>query len=416
MWTPIYHSDESTIMNTHHVTLCILLTTTLACLPQSSGGSGADEPIVILEDDASASSDMSASRRDAGGSGPTQGALPLEDFARAVHDVRCEVYFECGGSVAASSGVLHRYASLQECKDSFEENFFTRSRRTAQRSGQLTYDPLAASACIEDFKRIACEGDNSALVDTLYIDSCADTFSGNVATGEPCAHLDSCSGDDYCTVFTDGCASTCAPRVTSCDDVACGSDEYCDSISKSCKPRVALGQTCHQRGQCAQGFECSRVYGARCSGGECSYSPEPVIPGECVAPGSQGEGEPCVWGVWCQPGLTCSVDEVCTRPVQLGRGEPCRIRDTGRFCQPGLACQNDVLDTFEEQGTCEPPVPVGGTCSFGTTCAQGAYCDHERRSCVALKRDGEACASLAECRSVFCDPQTNTCASDYSCR
>lgn len=107
-------------------------------------------------------------------------------------------------------------------------------------------------------------------------------------------------------------------------DLFCGFNE---DFSLSCKPRVALGETC------GVGFLNSCQTGAACVGIDVENM---IFTGTCEA--LPGDGEPCLpEGLFrCESGLACTEAGVCERPGLLG--EAC---DTEEQCFSGR-CEADA--------------------------------------------------------------------------
>jgi hypothetical protein len=175
-------------------------------------------------------------------------------------------------------------------------------------------------------------------------------------------------------------------------------NEVLDSASGACAPApgtTAAGEPCRVSAQCASGF--------------CAF--EGTTCGTCSS--VLGEGELCVNGGWCGPGLLCDAAGTgeCL-PIQTRLlNESC---DNVRLvCGPGLYC------SAVEPRTCRAVLDEGGDCS-----QDGSSCDPRRALyCTAagicgglevLVEPGMACGSdgspFPRCSEpFFCNPTTQMC-------
>lgn len=142
-------------------------------------------------------------------------------------------------------------------------------------------------------------------------------------------------------------AGACATSCTGTGATECAPGSYCDA--GKCAPKKPLGEVCAGTAECASG---------RCVDGVCCDSPCTDQCLACDIPGKLG---------------TCS-------PVSLG--VPHGARPT---CAP-YACVD---------GKCATSCATLGTCATGHYCAGGT-------TCVAARKDGEACGSDDVCVSKHC--------------
>jgi len=139
-----------------------------------------------------------------------------------------------------------------------------------------------------------------------------------------------------------------------------------------------------------------------CQDGWCSTSEQ--CPGVCIP--LAGEGGACDALISCKPGFTCS-GGVCV-PL-FSQGTKC---STSPQCQPNLFCAPHGTSPQ----TCDPRIPVGGTCANTAQCVIGADCNGPQGAMTCKKRlgPGEACGvSLQECGpGLYCSSASSTCVVD----
>jgi hypothetical protein len=149
---------------------------------------------------------------------------------------------------------------------------------------------------------------------------------------------------------------------------------------------IASGQPCEYNLDCAEPMRCRNVappnapYDFRCA---------PVV----------ATGQAC--------GLDgdCADDELCAGPFD---SRVCsQLRDAGGGCRRDDDCVAGLTCDLVSK-TCVRPGAAGEPSGMNETCEPLAYCDSSTRTCIALKKDGEACSFYAECMGR-CDSSTHVC-------
>jgi hypothetical protein len=142
------------------------------------------------------------------------------------------------------------------------------------------FDPKAANECIAGLRQVvkACEIGNAEV--TLLNDACSRVYAGTKKPGEACkANLECASspeGRAYCVAWTkdapagscvirkfpaasgDVCdTSTARPVIAVCDSAET-SELQCDEPTKTCKARIAIGESCATSADgCVKGAYCN---------------------------------------------------------------------------------------------------------------------------------------------------------------
>ena len=233
--------------------------------------------------------------------------------------------------------------------------------------------------------------------------------------GEPCLAGDTCESEWLTCTTSDDTHLRCEPGLESCctpppcnagscsaypgtscimSPMLCGHG----ASSECCMPAGGADQVCRQRElpQCDPGLVCA-----------------PYIEGGRCVPGG-AEGQPCLDGQECNPGLTCQwQDGTMTTSICVpggGEGEPCITPNSD--CDIGLTCLNDevwcadvpnkrcclLVDTGKAGQACNSSAPA---CADGLDCVSTG-CPYETSDCcmpVATGGFEEACNAGDSCDS-----------------
>ncbi len=309
--------------------------------------------------------------RDDGGSG---GPLPYDSLLTEQIDALCDFFVRCG------------YATDRTlCVEGFSALVTEDPNLDAMiANGTVVYDPTAARACAQSIRDGAC-------TDFLFDfgdESCERVFEGTIGDGGACfgdaqCQSDNCDAPGGTLACCEGTCIAALPEAGLGEDcltgMTCVEGTYCDIEAAVCASLKASGETC------SSDFQCADVL--RCVGGTCAEGP--------------GEGEPCPSGDCALP-FGCDPQTVTCQRAR-GEGEACVPEDS--LCSLGLTCSAD-------SNTCVRPGGAGSPCDFdlfGLTCAQGTYCDYDfelgEGTCVAVKADGQTCASDQECQTRHCSDE-----------
>lgn len=241
-------------------------------------------------------------------------------------------------------------------------------------SGSVSYDPVAASACLDELPTLPCwQYDGS---------DCSKVFTGTIQEGGAC--------------FPAFGITECVPGTR------CVANVRCPGV---CTGYAQLGEPCDMNSDsstfCGAGLSCS----SQCVA-------VPVAPTPAI-------GTPCTWYYDCQDGNVALACEGPNGPVDNpgstdGTCQP--PRDDGP-CFSSADCRSSVCAGGSAApmtaGVCIPPKVTGDACTPGLReCGPGTYCG-SASACVLLPTVGQSCAaSLAEgkgCLDVLCDPVSLTC-------
>jgi len=312
----------------------------------------------------------------------------IEQFAALV----CAKSLRCGDKLGL--GVL-----LQElCHPAVGVRYFSVFVGTF---GDARFDVAAAERCLRSLDSIDCS------VSTDFSEDCLFELRGDAAVGAVCvSDVDCRSGT--CEERADACGGECVATLP--DGALCTSNSDCAPELRcrggTCRTVALLSDVCEESQDCAPGFWCVGSGSRTCQvvpdeGQPCesSFGGDPCrgalvctrvsgLAGQCRVGGAAGAS--CAFVTPCQPGLRCSVSDVCV-PLVPGGG-PC---DSSQNCPPRHECIAEI---------CTPYGVVGDVCSPTLPCAEG-NCFAGR---CALEPNGASCGGdrlffrLDECAG-FCD-------------
>jgi hypothetical protein len=300
---------------------------------------------------------------------------------------------------------MNKYRDVQECLDqssAFEGGKLAAARRERERAvvaGRASINIPAFTQCLADTSRSLC---NTA----QFSVACAARFTGTIGDGG------SCYTDVECTSPGATCVATCA-------DACC---------LGTCRPKVALGETCDTATSCEPGLRCDQ----RCFSGDIGTA--------CTDDGQ------CDSNAWCDADV-CRADFApgadCTNPLQCGGETSCisltigsslgrclRISHAGDRCDYycrgnlycdasgtcremrglGQSCSGSApcggVDTICSSGQCVLRRGIGESCSTSHFCLPGLFCTSELNeptpTCALQRSEGETCAAPSHCASYLC--------------
>jgi len=286
------------------------------------------------------------------GQSTTTSGPEIEEVPPMLAQTICDVASDCFGPFA-------EVFLTTDCVGTFTAGVEDTSLPRWQASieeGDLVYDGSEIAGCLAEIRGAGCDAFTLRLLET-----CGAAFDGQVAIGDACDSNDECAGDAYCELGA-SCPGTCATRKAA--GSACVTDEECVS-----------GTGCTDDGICGRppgrGDSCT----GDCGGGTI-----------CVG-ADEEEGT---------PGTCMTIDEVFT----LEAGAECDI-EGGEFCEPDLSCAVDEVDLIGGTATfvCVAESSSGGTCKVGfpDPCPTGEFCDANpdlgvfEGTCTSLPGAGQPC-------------------------
>ncbi|MBI4814616.1 MAG: hypothetical protein HY791_00050 [Deltaproteobacteria bacterium] len=239
---------------------------------------------------------------------------------------------------------------------------------------------------------------------------------GDTVSGGSCVTNRDCTGGKICV------AGRCEePATTGCtNDDGCGTNEYCDVATSTCKPSTAV--TCGNDTECPADQRCNTLTGVCVSGARaCTTEAQCVGIGkhcdlgvqqcrDCTGPSHCTGGMTCVAGACVTPQTgSCSTDTNCTPPLTVcesGMCTPgCGEAQSTVMCGSGTVC-----DTT--RGRCGP-APT--TCSTDSECRPNGVCEGGRCTPDCTEPGGLVCSgTVCDPTSGRCRPPT-TCAQDFQC-
>jgi hypothetical protein len=223
---------------------------------------------------------------------------------------------------------------------------------------RVTFDPVAAARCIEDWTTVACLPIPRLAFNQKHY--CSLVFKGSVLPGQPCAGHEECAGEGaYC-------------------------NEVC--VAAEAKPMNArLGEAC--------GGTCKRPSYAE-DGCESLFEAPHDLPSDVDLPSCHTKD-----------GLQCSGLSSATRTCQslVEVGESCTGNSAS--CVEGAFCNDTQLcEQQRDSGPCE---------GNSDPCSDDAFCA-ETLECVYVGEwSGKACTADADCRDGYCNP-FSICQEPYS--
>ena len=325
--------------------------------------------------------------------------LGLEDLDEELLPIAfsvCEQRVECG-----------EIRALEDCAD-ISDAVPDSLRRMVDLidSGDATVDEDALETCLEALSKC----DLSPAEEVALEESCALAVVGSKELGADCI-IDSECASNYC--FEEDCEDECCEGTCEehphdntwgepgdpCDsETPCNSEGYCRE--GTCAKVIAEGEVCDEPNACAAGLYCSfdQLQIGRLPPAPPTCRPLPDEGDDCLAP---VEAPPT-----CGHGLYCDFELFTCTPVGEV-GDDCEPRRFGSTCLPSLYCDG-------ESDTCQELPAAGESCDETERCYLDSYCafdpEEETLECVTLKDNGDECDDEDECKSGYCDKETETCA------
>ncbi|HEY3820718.1 MAG TPA: Dickkopf N-terminal cysteine-rich domain-containing protein [Polyangiaceae bacterium] len=180
--------------------------------------------------------------------------------------------------------------------------------------GRVTFDPVAAQACVASFQQTIAAGVCWGNIDTNQSgpaeygsSACSDVVTGLQAAGKPCAIDLECVSGLTCvgwTGSTDGTCTTPGAAGKPCEQAAdagsalyidygfgshpsCAAGAYC--VAQKCQAQAASGAACTEDAECMTGMICHL--------------------GHCAAAGPSADGGACDTKVDCVQGFYCALGD-----------------------------------------------------------------------------------------------------------
>ncbi len=269
---------------------------------------------------------------------------------------------------------------------------------------RMFVDPAALGGqCDPSNVRLSCAGGSGLCAEG---GACVET----PGEGKPCANQ-VCAGDLVCVEGT--CGAMPAPSNLPAGSECRASSQCAEGlgcVNGSCAAAKAIGESCDDATVCVRGAECQpsneRVCltkagdGERCMGDDCGaglacdYTATFPVCRPVVA-----LGEACDMGRTCVAGATCNAGSCVLLPTQ---GETCLFGQ----CAAGLVCDQSTQVCGERR-------PLGQSCNGSSECADGLACDMANfpGTCVTKSSAGGSCnGDSARCEAGL------HCAIDGTCQ
>ncbi len=328
------------------------------------------------------------------GCSPRSG-IPIDEAPEEIGSAICSFTERCG--ISTFIAVLSAFRPT-DCARAFgaqQRDGIFPPLLAALDAGTVVYDAMAAQACVDEIRALACESIDFSRTDARTR-TCG--FVGLLSDGERCSLDQECSATSACH----GPPETGTCSLASCQHIpqlgepctdSCGDEGALLCIDGTCAAPVPIGGVCSGGVRaCVAHSSCSTTTAGE--SGVCQVlAPTPIV----------GEGASCTAEAQCDRGLVCvgaslevavcaqrrtdgtcrttfwstndcgGFGETCVAGRCVpppGEGEPCRIS-----CQPDLACSGG----FVADGVCERRSVIGEACTTSAGCFSGTC----TRVCVA---------------------------------
>jgi hypothetical protein len=275
----------------------------------------------------------------------------------------------------------------------------------AAQAGAVLYDPSKVGACDARFRAAPCDFGFFLFTPDIFevLSYCPGTLTPQLKQGDACDSSGECAAGLYCSKQGNRCPGTCTAYATS--GQSCAGTVQCDAnsmcVNNVCEPNGSSGSPCKTDTDCGPIIIC---IGGPCNDLNlwCDKTSQTCKPG--VAPGAACGVTPtgnvqCEMDAWCDafPGG----QGMCRSSG--GAGAPCS--DAGG-CQKGLHCVGyKPFAPGATLGTCSPPAPAGGSCTFDTDCASGLVCPSN--VCSQPVAAGGMCNKDSDCqKGLICPSHT----------
>lgn len=344
-------------------------------------------------------------------------------YTRAVCDLfqRCESYL--------GSGSIRRVYQPAWCHPGNEAGG---RLDAALEAGTVVYDAEAATRCLRALESVQC-ADFADELGRCHDEVWQPTLPANGA----CAIDEECI-DGRCLREAE-CPGRCVAYgavSAPCTDAFFDCRPELACVSGACAERRAVGESCTNGGECAEGLLCrasvcaerptlgEACEGSRGSGSDCAGSLV-CVGGMCAEGATSGDcfSTPCAEGYRCDedtlqciavapPGGACTLDAQCPFTFFCDRGRCTALPIAGELCGEAPICAEGVCmdgrcTLVEEGGDCSAeldPRVFFDACASGLYCGSGSVCTQrlaEGADCTTIRY----CIETHECRDGFCRPR-----------
>jgi hypothetical protein len=308
--------------------LASLLLLAQGCSDDGASSDKQDGAVADARGDGTASPD--AARDTVGDAGDE---LPASDYCEQAVDVFCPYYVRCKRMAVADVATC-RKVFLETCNGRYEPVYAALAA-----AGELRLSASGLARCKAHLASVDCAAqifDLDGGCDAMWV--------GRAAVGDPCGTGIQgliCAPGGACVLdlsFCGSCKAVAAPGQAcgSAAGTTCVASEFCDSTTKRCVARKAVGQSCGADDRC--------MLGASCKGGS------------CAGPTIVSVGDNCDQANRC-PYLSSCIGGVCTQSALLGQS-----------CGAQAACAAGRC----EQGSCVALRAAGESCLGGAECLSGS--------------------------------------------
>jgi hypothetical protein len=317
-----------------------------------------------------------------GGDGGAPGvSVKASNICSEVAEVACYNLYRC-----CDEGLIEEVLAVDEprseadCRQDMERRCerSIATREWSYGNQRATFDGDAMTTCLE---ALIAPDDDCSLVDTKapWVEACkASAWKGAVADGNECYYPWECASE----------SSYCAPNRTCtslpvenqpCASGQCAAGLFCDF--GTCEKLLTMGEACTGTAQCNSGLYCDRNVGGdgtcqpliatdmACESDESCESKD-CLPGVCAGSTQscftdgqctgtcEGSTRLCTTDAGC--GGTCSVSGfTCTGPLDCNTGETCNlVRCLGAECVGDPVCVEN-LEQFDYCTDALAPLPIG---------------------------------------------------------
>lgn len=185
------------------------------------------------------------------GCGSGGGSVSIENFPQKYAEALCSKNFAC----CDDSELTGKTMSTCVTDNQAFLAVFISEINASKAQGRVSYDPGASGTCIDALRALTCEEFKRGMGGNT--DACMAALTPKVALGGACAQDYECTTNNCEGATTnppvDGTCAAAAVLAgvdSSCAANACVGTAYCDSVTTTCKPKKAAGETCTSADQC----------------------------------------------------------------------------------------------------------------------------------------------------------------------
>jgi hypothetical protein len=313
--------------------------------------------------------------------------IAVEDAAAAMAAARCAAYVECGCDAFGDV----TWATQAQCEAAILPDL---QEQVALGQGMgLTYEPSCAAAYVAYYASSGCAPASDTVIEEVAAGLACTLFSGDGALGTPCTdptwHLPSvepCMPGLAC--ISGQCDDPHKAEGDACNGAGmvlqdCEPPLYCDGTTTppTCRPRLAIGESCDNVGQCVPSGWCNAD--DICEAG--------------LEPGAQ-----CLDVRECEFGY-CGPESVCIQPPRVCNPVVFAEEDA---CESATAAADDFIDANSACEVADDCIAIDGFCYGASTCGSIA---------VSAEHDADTWMEIETALEGACECGADPCGATPAC-